>query len=422
MKVLGLIVEYNPFHNGHMHHLLESKKRSGATHTVAIMSGHFLQRGEPALFDKWTRAKAAVEAGVDLVIELPTLFATQSAEFFSHGAIATLNSTNSIDSICFGSEIGDIDVLYQISHILVDEPLEFKNHLKYHLNEGLLFPTARAKALFKYISNNKILNITEDSLYEVLNSSNNILGIEYIKSIIKLKSSIKPYTIKRIQSEYNSTDINSSICSATAIRKSLKSSKNLEDLINVVPNTTYNLMNTQIHNNFDPVFDDQFYDILIGTILREEKNINKYFDVNEGIENKIISSIMKTASLDELLMSVKSKRYTMTKIKRILTNTLLSITKEDVVKAKNINNIPYIRLLAFNDKGREIIKNIKKNSDVTIINKLSSINVKDENLNLFLNYDIRSTNLYNLMYYKNRKDQIKGYMDYYISPIYVKNT
>lgn len=144
MKVLGLIVEYNPFHNGHMHHLLESKKKSDSTHTVAIMSGHFLQRGEPALFDKWTRATAAVEAGVDLVIELPTLLATQSAEFFSHGAVSTLNSTNVIDSICFGSEVGDIDILYQISDILVDEPSEFKEHLKYHLNEGLLFPTARA--------------------------------------------------------------------------------------------------------------------------------------------------------------------------------------------------------------------------------------------------------------------------------------
>ncbi|CAH2212864.1 nucleotidyltransferase [Tepidibacter aestuarii] len=422
MKVLGLIVEYNPFHNGHMHHLLESKKKSGATHTVAIMSGHFLQRGEPALFDKWTRAKAAVESGVDLVIELPTLYATQSAEFFSHGAISTLNSTNSIDSICFGSEIGDIDILYQISQILVDEPEEFKQHLKYHLNEGLLFPTARSKALFKYISNNKILNITENSLYEVLNSSNNILGIEYIKSIIKLKSSIKPYTIQRIKSEYNSTDINSSICSATAIRQSLKSNENLEDLINVVPNTTYKLMESQIDNNFNPVFDDYFYNILIGTILREEKNINKYFDVNEGIENKIINSIMNTSSLDELLMSVKSKRYTMTKIKRILTNILLSIKKEDVIKAKNTDNIPYIRILAFNDKGREIIRNIKKNSDVTIINKLSSVNIKDENLKLFLNYDIKSTNLYNIMYYKNRKDKIKGYMDYYISPIYVKKT
>ncbi|SHH09226.1 nucleotidyltransferase [Tepidibacter thalassicus] len=421
MKVLGLIVEYNPFHNGHLYHFLESKKITNSTHTIAIMSGHFLQRGEPALFDKWTRAKMAVKSGIDLVIELPTLYSTQSAEFFSHGAINTLNSTNIVDSICFGSEIGNIDILYKISKILVNEPIEFKKHLKNYLNKGLLFPSARSKSLFDYIKNNSILNINEDTLSKILNSSNNILGIEYIKSIIKLKSSIKPYTIKRIKSEYNSTNIENDICSATAIRELLKSNFNLDILNKVVPKATYSLINFQTKNNFNPVFSDCFYQLIQGIILREEKNINYYFEVNEGIENKIVNSIFNTSSFEELILNIKSKRYTLTKIKRILTNILLGIKKEDILTIKDIDTVPYIRILAFNDKGREIIKNIKQNSNIKIINKLSNVNLKEDRiLNLFLKYDIKATNLYNLIYYNKRKDLLKGAMDYYISPIYIK--
>ena len=253
MNILGLVVEYNPFHNGHLYHLEKSKEITNATHTVAIMSGNFLQRGEPALFDKYTRAKAAVENGVDLVIELPTLFACQSAEIFSHGAICTLNSLNCIDSVCFGSEVGNIDILYTIANILVNEPDDFKVKLKNYLKEGMLFPSARSNALFDYISHNNLVNISKEDLLNILNSSNNILGIEYIKSIIKLDSNIKPYTITRIKSEYNSEQIDSSICSATAIRKSLKDNNNIELLSNVIPNKTYNVIKDSIENNFNPM-------------------------------------------------------------------------------------------------------------------------------------------------------------------------
>ena len=164
MKILGLIVEYNPFHNGHLYHLQKSIEKTKATHTIAIMSGNFLQRGEPALFDKYTRAHAAVKNGVDLVIELPTMFACQSAEIFSHGAITTLNSLNCVDAICFGSEEGDVDILYTISKILVDEPEEFKISLKKYLSDGMLFPTARSLALFDYINDFKLLDISKEKL------------------------------------------------------------------------------------------------------------------------------------------------------------------------------------------------------------------------------------------------------------------
>lgn len=422
MNILGLIVEYNPFHNGHLYHLEKSKEITNATHTVAIMSGNFLQRGEPALFDKYTRAEIAVKNGVDLVIELPTMYACQSAEIFSYGAIATLNSLNTINSICFGSEEGNIDILYTISKILVDEPLEFRSSLKKYLDEGMLYPTARSYALFDYISNNNLLDISKERLLSILNSSNNILGLEYIKSLIKLDSDIKPYTITRIASSYNSEDINSNICSATAIRKSLKEFNDLSLISNVVPEQTYECLDNKINDKFIPMFDDKYYNLLSSIILRDKDILNSYFDVNEGIENKIYDNVFTSNSLYSLHESIKSKRYTMTKIKRTLNNILLGITKDDMNKVKDVRSMPYIRVLAFNNRGREILKSIKNNSDITIINKFSNIafNLDDNIFKTLISYDIKSSNMYNIIYYKNNKHHLKGPMDYYISPIYIR--
>ena len=420
MNLLGLIVEYNPFHNGHKYHLEKSKEITNATHTVAIMSGSFLQRGEPALFDKYTRAEMAVKNGVDLVIELPTLYACQSAEIFSHGAVATLNSLNCVNSLCFGSEEGNIDILQTISEILVKEPSDFKTTLKNFLDEGIVFPVARSKALYEYIKNNHLLELSEDELQQVLNSSNNILGIEYIKSLIKLNSSIKPYTITRIASKYNSTDIESNICSATAIRNSLKDNTDLKLIENVVPLHTFNEINHKINTNFNPVFDYMFYDLLSSTIIRDVDNLTKYFEVNEGIENKIYSNVFTSKNLEELINSTKSKRYTMTKIKRTLNNILLGINRDDVIKVKNLDRVPYIRILAFNNKGREIIKKIKTSSDIEIITKFSKIShVDDPIFDTLIKYDLKSSNMYNLIYYKNNRNLLKGPMDYYLSPKYL---
>ena len=423
MNILGLIVEYNPFHNGHLYHLNTSKNLTNATHTVAIMSGNFLQRGEPALFDKYSRAKCAVENGVDLVIELPTLFACQSAELFSLGAINTLNSLNCVNSICFGSEEGDINILYTISRVLAEEPFDFKLFLKNYLNEGLLYPVARSNALFDYLTKYNLLNISKDKLYNILNSSNNILGLEYIKSIIKLNSNIKPHTITRILADYNSQTIESSICSATAIRSTLKSSNNNLDFIkDVVPSPTFNMIQNNISNNFNPVFDTDFLDLIRFSILKDCDVLDTFFEINEGIENKIYQNVFIHNNLQELQLSIKSKRYTLTKIKRMLNNILLGITKEDISIVKNATSVPYVRILAFNDKGREIIKEIKNNSDITIINKFANLSY-DGNDTIFktlIEYDLKASNLYNLIYYKNNNNLLKGPMDYFISPTYVR--
>ena len=420
MNLLGLVVEYNPFHNGHKYHLEKSKELTNATHTMAIMSGSFLQRGEPALFDKYTRAEIAVKNGVDLVIELPTLYSCQSAEIFSHGAIATLNSLNCVNSVCFGSEEGNVEILRTIAEILVREPEEFKSSLKKYLDDGLVFPIARSKSLYDYINKNNLLSLKEEELQQVLNSSNNILGIEYIKSLIKLNSSIKPFTITRVASEYNSKNIESNICSATAIRNSLKNNSNLELIKNVVPTSTFEEIENKISQKFNPLYDSDFYDILSSTIIRDFDNLTNYFEVNEGIENKIYSNIFKSKTLEELIDLTKSKSYTMTKIKRTLNNILLGINRDDVIKVKDLSQVPYIRILAFNNKGREIIKKIKDSSDIEIITKFSKIShIEDPLFDTLIKYDLKASNMYNMIYYKNNKNLVKGPMDYYISPKYI---
>ena len=423
MHLLGLIVEYNPFHNGHLYHLKKSIELTGATHSIAIMSGNFLQRGEPALFDKYTRAQMAVKNGVDLVIELPTMFACQSAELFANGAITTLNSLNCVDSICFGSEEGNIDTLYTIAKLLVSEPDEFKENLRKYLDEGLLYPTARSIALFDYIYKYDLLDISKDKLLSILNSSNNILGLEYIKCLLKLQSNIKSFTISRVSASYNSENINSNICSATAIRKSLKENGDLSIVSNVVPGPTFNTLKSKIKDNFSPMFDDKYFDLINSIVLRDINHLDRYFDVNEGIENKIYQNIFTAPSLYDLQLSIKSKRYTLTKIKRTLNNILLGITKDDVNKVKGINTMPYVRVLAFNDKGREILKNIKNNSDINIVNKFSNVSfsMDDEIFKTLIDYDVKASNIYNMIYYKNNKHLLKGPMDYYTAPIYVRD-
>lgn len=458
MNITGLIVEYNPFHNGHVYHLEKSLEKTGADASIAVMSGNFIQRGEPALFDKFSRAKSAVESGVDLVVELPSIYASQSAELFAKGAISLLNSLNCVNSICFGSEEGDIGILSLIAYILCLEPIEFKNYLTSYLDDGILFPSARNKALFDYIKNNdfrlcdnlhnfsfvvndlKKYNLSEENLSNILNSPNNILGIEYIKQILLSKSDIKPFTIGRIMSEYNSEEISGNINSASAVRKKIddilidiNSNNNHVDnnylistisdnISNSIPDSTLNMVLSRINNNFNPVYPKDFFDILISTIIRNKIYLDSYFDISEGIENKIFKSALIAKDYNDLIHLIKSKRYTMTRVKRCLNNILLDIKKEDITFAKSIETIPYVRILAFNSKGREIIKKIKNSSDIKIINKFSEIEhfMDDESFKFLIENDIKCTDLYNSVYYRKNRHLLKGSMDYFEKPIYIR--
>ena len=276
--ILGIVSEYNPFHNGHAHHLQVSKQLTKTDFTVAVMSGNFVQRGDTALVDKWTRTEMALRAGVDLVIELPTVYALSSAENFADGAVKILNSLGVVDYISFGSEIGEITPLTEVANVLYKEPKEFSSLITAQLRSGLSYPKAREIAISQFFGSSKKYS-------DIVSNPNNILGVEYLKSLKKHRSHIKPLTIKRDYSDYNSTKEKNGIASATAIRTMIKNNKNVHY---VVPYETYELLDECITNGKVvpslAVFEKEIIYTLRKMSLSE---IAALPDVSEGLENKI---------------------------------------------------------------------------------------------------------------------------------------
>jgi predicted nucleotidyltransferase len=412
MKVLGIVAEYNPFHNGHLYHLEESKKKSGCTHTVAIMSGSFLQRGEPALVDKWTRAHAAVKNGIDLVVELPYAYSCQSAEIFAYGAIRTLDETKSVDYIAFGSEAGDMSKLSAAAKILADEPEAFKANLKKNLELGLSFPKAREISLHACTP-----QISKENL---ISQPNNILALEYLKWIYRLSSNIQPMQINRIKVGYHSDFSSEGIASATHIRNLITRNSNWNDVLKpLVPKSTYNIiLNYSKNQSFNTL--DDYYEIIASVLLKSSaKEISLYPDVTEGLENRLLRSLKKSFSAtDELIRDVSSKRYPSTRISRILCHLITNYKEADVDKFyRDRSYCPYLRILAFNANGRELINKIKNNSDMSVITNLGK---SQKNLNPAqmecLRHDIVSTDIYFL-----KTDIKKIGSDYIQSPIYIKD-
>ena len=387
-NVLGIICEYNPFHNGHLLHLEESKKACNADFTVAVMSGNFTQRGDVALFDKWTRAEMALKNGVDLVIELPSIYATSSAENFAEGAIKILNTLGIVDYISFGSESGDINLLNTIASILYKEPKELSNLITMQSKSGLSYPKARELAISTYFRGSK-------KYTEALESPNNVLGIEYLKALKKYKSPIAPITFKRDSVMYNSTTPKNGIASATAIRQLLKDNKKIHRL---VPFETYELIENKL-NNKDFLTDLSAFEKEIIFTLRKMslEEISKIQDVTEGLENRIKYCANNFNNLKELIENIKSKRYTQTRIQRILVYCLLGITKKDYNISKRTT--PYIRVLGFNKHGKKIISAIAANNPkakiIISLKKYLDTN-PDNSTRELLSKDVLATNIYTL--------------------------
>ncbi len=414
MKVLGIIAEYNPFHNGHLYHLNKSLEITGATHSVAVMSGSFLQRGEPAVFNKWARAKMAVTSGIDLVIELPVVYSCQSAETFARGAISILDKTSSVDFLSFGSEAGDLKLLDYISAILFEEPDSFKEYLRFYLNKGLSFPAARSKALQRYDRALKGPSLA------ALNSPNNILALEYMKALRHLNSPIVPCSVKRIKAGYNSTTIRGTIASATAIRKALLTTrKHTCKLGRVIPESSMKILKAELMAERGPVHDDLFSSLIIGNLRKSKpEDIAEYPDVSEGLEYKIWNAARHNVNISELVKEIKSKRYTLTRLKRLMIYSLLDIRRDMVSRLRN-NLFPgYVRVLAFNNKGRDILRKMKHNSSIPVITKTAVHGLEEGALPfLALEKDLLATDIY-VMAYKNPKYSCAG-QDFLTSPIWV---
>lgn len=357
------------------------------------MSGNFTQRGDTALVDKWTRAEMALKAGIDLVIELPTLYATSSAENFAEGAVKILNSLGIVDYISFGSELGDLAPLNEIAQILYKEPKEFSSLITRQLKSGLSYPKARELAISMYFGSSK-------KYTEILENPNNILGIEYLKALKKFKSPIKPLTFKREYSDYNSKTIKNGLASSTAIRAMIEQKKNIHY---VVPYETYELMDEKIElGEIVPnlaVFEKQILYNLRKMTVQEIANLP---DVSEGLEFRIKEAANISNSLETLIFNIKTKRYTQTRIQRILVHALLGINVKDFNMSKRVN--PYIRVLAFNKHGKRIISAIAANNPrvkiIVSLKKFMETNI-DNNLRNMIMKDILATNIYTLGYNGN---------------------
>ena len=401
-KVVGIIAEYNPFHNGHSYHIQNTKAQTGADFVVAVMTGNFTQRGNTSVVNKWEKAKMALNGGVDLVIELPTIYSISSAENFANGAVKILNTLGIVDAISFGMEANDISTLNNIANVLNSEPPEYKTLLEHELGKGNSFPKARDNALMMYLNDIK-------RYANVLKGSNNILAIEYLKALKKQKSNLVPVGIKREKVYYNSTKIIDEYASSTGIRNLLLHNQ-IEEVRRVVPAKVFSMLLENIRQG-TYVLDLTAYNYEIIYKLRSMsvKEIANLPDVSEGLENLIKDVSNKTNNLIELINGIKSKRYTQTRLQRILLCALLGVTKKDVELSKKI--VPYVRVLGCSENGKMLLSQISPKAKViTSFKKFESAN-RNRRIAKFLEIDKRATDIYTLGYKKNSKaglDYTKG--------------
>ena len=386
-KILAIISEYNPFHNGHLYHLQKSKKLLNPVFSICIMSGNFCERGEPSIIDKWSKAEVALKCGFDLVIELPTVYSISSAENFAEGSIKLLDAFDDV-TLSFGSECGDLDTLNNIANVLFDEPKEYSTILSHELSKGLSFPKARENALLLYLNDvRKYSNI--------LSNPNNILGIEYLKAIKKLKSKVIPFTVKRIDEGYNSLKTKDRLASATAIRNLIK---NNEDVKKLMPTASFKILSENISHgkilNDISVFEKEIIYTLRRMSIEEISNLQ---DVTEGLENSIKHAANTCNNLEDLINLIKSKRYTRSRIQRILLYSILNITKKDIQNSYKVK--PYIRILGASSHGKYLLSRLStpKYPLVTSVKKFMDT-TNNKILKNMMEKDILASNIYTLGY------------------------
>ncbi len=358
MIKIGIIVEYNPFHNGHLYHINKIKEMYPDSLIIAVMSGNFTQHGEVSIINKWDKTEIALNYGVDLVVELPFVFATQSADIFAKASIDILSALG-VDKIVFGSESNNVSLLNELAHIQLNNNKYDKLVLDY-MSEGFNYPTASSKALF-YLTGKKI------------SESNDILALAYVREVIKHGDNIECISIKR-NNDFNSVELNDNMTSATSIRYALKNGDNVD---NYVPEFTLSKLNNLC-------FTDDLFSLLKYKILTD-KDLSIYQTVDEGIENRLVKYVTSSRNMNEFLLKVKNKRYTYSKLMRMFIHILVGFTKEE---AKNCKSVTYIRILGFNFKGREYLNNIKNEISIPLLSRFASTSDNISSL------EYRSTCLY----------------------------
>ncbi|XJZ28391.1 nucleotidyltransferase [Bacillota bacterium Lsc_1132] len=376
MKAVGVIVEYNPFHNGHAYHVQKAREISGADLVIAVMSGNFLQRGEPAVVSKWYRTKMALKGGVDLVFELPYLFATQKAETFANGAISLLDAAG-CEFVCFGSESGDIKAFLKTADTIDNRQKQLDEQIQQKMKAGISYPKALSLAY-------ETLDPTAD--YVNLSTPNNILGYEYIRAIRKQKSNLKPLTVARKSADYHDEHFASeTIASATSIRKAMFSKNSKID--SFIPSNTNDLLKDYFHHYGQFHQWENYWPLLQFRLLQARpEELRKIYEVEEGIENRLLRTALHAGSFHEFMEKVKTKRYTWTRLQRISTHILTNASKVDMQKSDE--KASYLRLLGMSEKGKAYLNQHKNHFGLPVISKLSSYQQEDIQL------DIRAARIY----------------------------
>lgn len=398
-RVIGVVAEYNPFHNGHYYHLQATKEITGAEYCVAVISGNFTQRGDTSIVNKWAKAYMAICGGADLVIELPTVYSISSAENFASGAVKILDNLKVVDAISFGAEANDFATLNNIANVLYEEPKAYTNILSHELKNGISYPAARENALMMYLNDIKRYANT-------LSSPNNILAIEYLKALKIQKSKLEPIMIRRKKVYYNDNKIVDDFASATAIRKLLQGGE-YANLRKVIPRSSYTIIGQESRKGGMVLSLSKYEKEIIYTLRKMTvEEIAELPDVSEGLQFAIKNAANEANNLKDLISNIKSKRYTQTRIQRILLYALLGIDKKLMENSRKV--VPYVRVLGFTQKGKSLLSEIsRRNPKLNIITSLKKYMNQNQNKNKvlaeMLEKDIFATDVYTLGYIGDSK-------------------
>ena len=394
MKHIGIITELNPFHNGHAHIIETARTQFPDKKVILMMSGDYVQRGEPALFNKYIRTECALSAGADLVFEIPSLFATASAEHFASASVLSLAATHLVDTLCFGVETDTLSLLQDIAHYLVTEPVSYQLKLKQNLSSGLSYARARANALAAHFT---------DSVYaDILRQPNNILAIEYLKAIERYQLPIQPVAIPRIGAGYHDLTLVNTFSSATALRHMIRENNftSYEKLQSYIPESVYQILCR--HSEAKPLFWNDFLPFLQYAFWNQAQDYNRYCDISNDFSNLLSTYSLCPDNWEQWMNELSGKHMSVTRVQRCLLNILLAQTQTQMDYAKANHYISYLRLLGFRKCASSLLKTLHQTCDVPVIQKVTKARQQlSETSYHSFTLDIRKSHLYRQAFYNH---------------------
>lgn len=403
MKTAGIIAEYNPFHKGHEYHIKKTKEVTGADYCVVIMSGNYVQRGTPAILDKYTRTRMALDCGADLVIELPIPFATASANIFAQAGVTLLDRLGCINHLCFGSESASISLLSKIASVLSDDPEDYRSYLQAALKSGKSYPRSVYEAVTHYLLTN--LSDSSSMLLEInrisaqLASPNNILGIEYLKALRQSSSAIAPVAIQRKGDSYHAQELSDELASATAIRNWSERTTDIYGIRPYVPEQVFSVLKEQFHKSF-PITEDDMSSLL-NYVLVTSSDFSHAAEMTAELADRIRNTATRPYYFRELADALKCKNITRARINRALLHGILNITMEDMTAYHSADYCCYARILGFRESAGELLHQIRKQTRVPLLSKIADAgSILDETGMRILNQEIAASRLYNLTVYQ----------------------